>query len=730
MKRMVAALLAFLCPTLAVASDGGPYDADVGITDQAIVLRADFEREVLEVSVVLTFHNFSKAPVTSVDLQLCVPGDYNDLVAELGTAGDPQLSLSTRTVKSPHNAKKEWILHTLAFATPIRAGESRKVKIAYSIKKKTTESDFPFYRDKNGARELYLITDMNWLPAVFVAVKPGQFANLADSMWRLRLEYPDRDGLVGVADGRLTKSGRSGEWVQEEYRSWFPGLPEVLVAPYEVTRANQSKFAIEIYSPAGDQELLDNARAIMPDLVKIFESVERLYTPLPDGCVYRLVASHASNGGHGLAAGQIVDRYSLRFRDLRLIAHEMGHTWWGGLVASHGQGSKFLREAMAEFTSAWAIGQLHGSTAFKNALLRGKLKGFCYYPAAYAVSPQSPLVEQEGYPSQPVIRANYNRGATAVNAPRLELGDELFYRGLEAFLTEYRARRADIGDFTAVLSKISGRDLQPRIKEICWSPGFPTYRLVGLQSKPTASGYDTTVVIRNDGEIQAACPILLKTEQGEQREMFHVPAKEERALSFTTRAPVSEAIIDPDGTSLHFDPSQKLALWAKLDDAFLGEANWFWFNKSYALNRLGRSEQAVATLSTFLEKTLRLEKKTNMTELGEEPLWSAYLLSRALFHLEAGHRPEAEQDLRSCLPGIARAVLNGNVAVIFVNTGAVPAREPVKRLAELLTQATGHSLALPDDPAALPQVVQNWLDWWRSEGRTARLQVDILKKAP
>ena len=727
MRRAVAALLVCLSPTLVVASVGSPYDADVGITDQVILLRADFEREVLDVSVVLTLHNFSTMSVASVDLQLCVPGDYNDLAVEVRTGGAPGLALSTRTVNSPYDEKKEWVLHKLSFTNPIRAGESRKAEIAYSIRKKTAESRFPFYRDKNGARELYLIIDMNWLPVIFVPVKPGQFANLPESDWRLQLQYPDRDALVGIADGRLIKSEHSGGWVRAEYQSWFPGSPEVFVAPYEVTRASQGKLAIEIFSPASDPELSEHARFISSDVAKLFESLTRLYTPLPDECVYRLVVSHAPNGGHGMAAGQVVERSFLRSRDLGTIAHEMGHTWWGGLVVSYGQGSKFLREAMAQFTSAWAIGQMHGPKAFTNLLLQNKLKSLCFYPALYDVSPQSPLVEQEGYPSQAVIRANYIRGATAVNSIRMELGDEVFFRAIRGFLIEYRGRKADIGDFTRVLSRFSGRDLEPRIKEICWRTGFPTYRLVGLESKPTASGYDTTLVIRNDGDIQAACPILLKTAQGDQREMFQVPAKQERALSFKTKTAVDEAIIDPDGTALNFDPAKKFTLWAQLDDAFLGDANWLWFNKSYALYQLGRSEQAISTLSICLDEYSRLKKEAKLSETGEW-LMSAYLFSRAHYHLEAGHQAEAEQDLKACLPGTAQALLNPNLAGIFVRTGAIPEQDPAKSLAELLSQATGHRITLPDDPGALPRAVDDWLGWWRSEGRTQPVRLDVLRK--
>jgi|GEM_PF-6240295 len=47
------------------------------------------------------------------------------------------------------------------------------------------------------------------------------------------------------------------------------------------------------------------------------------------------------------------------------------------------------------------------------------------------------------------------------------------------------------------------------------------------------------------------------------------------------------------------------------DDAFLGGENWLWFNKSYALNRLGRREQAVATLPTLPGRTTTAQEKAN-----------------------------------------------------------------------------------------------------------------------
>jgi aminopeptidase N len=74
----------------------------------------------------------------------------------------------------------------------------------------------------------------------------------------------------------------------------------------------------------------------------------------------------------------------------------------------------------------------------------------------------------------------YTRGALALHTLRLEVGDALFFKILQTYLTRYSNSHADSDDFIAIAKELSGKDLDPLFKawlEDSMIPDMPQYGL-------------------------------------------------------------------------------------------------------------------------------------------------------------------------------------------------------------------------------------------------------------
>jgi aminopeptidase N len=164
-----------------------------------------------------------------------------------------------------------------------------------------------------------------------------------------------------------------------------------------------------------------------------------------------------------VAAGAIVDDdsvgyaletqtrpiYSLRARE-GTVAHELAHQWFGDSVSPARWRDIWLNEGWATYCSwLWAehSGGQSVQAAFDDVLSIPADDGFW----TLDVTDPQPLGLFDD--------AVYDRGAAALHALRLEIGDRAFFAGARLWLTRYEGRTATTEDFQRVYEEVSGRDL-------------------------------------------------------------------------------------------------------------------------------------------------------------------------------------------------------------------------------------------------------------------------------
>ena len=150
-----------------------------------------------------------------------------------------------------------------------------------------------------------------------------------------------------------------------------------------------------------------------------------------------------------------------------LIAHELGHQWWGDLVTCSSFHHIWLNEGFARFSEAIWDEASEGFEAYKS-----------YWQSHSYFGPGTIYVEEPNTASQ-IFNGNltYNKAGWVVHMLRGVLGDSLFFESLQSYGYNDSLAYADVTteDFKNVCEDISGLDLTNFFDQWIYGEYYPQY---------------------------------------------------------------------------------------------------------------------------------------------------------------------------------------------------------------------------------------------------------------
>jgi len=180
-----------------------------------------------------------------------------------------------------------------------------------------------------------------------------------------------------------------------------------------------------------------------------------------------------------------------------LVAHELGHSWFGNYVTCATWQDIWINEGFATYAGYLATENLGPEYADEERAYRfGRAMrepdGTVYVPAEDADDPSR------------IFSSNlsYSKGMALVHMIRFELqDDEVFFRTLRNFISRYANDVATGLDFKEVLEETSGMDFTDFFDQWYFGAGYPIYEVaweqqdqtVTLQSIQTTSSTLTTL---------------------------------------------------------------------------------------------------------------------------------------------------------------------------------------------------------------------------------------------
>ncbi|HYE03553.1 MAG TPA: M1 family aminopeptidase [Phycisphaerales bacterium] len=361
-------------------------------------------------------------------------------------------------------------------------------------------------------------------------------------------------------------------WLQE--KPHVPYLVSLVVGKFDIVEIGQGAVPMPVYVPEGAGRLVRQTYGRTPEMVRLFERL--LDEPYPWDRYAQLVVWNFHAGGMENTSATtmydtaVLDERALLDGDLDgLISHELAHQWFGDLLTCKSWEHIWLNEGFATyFTHLW-FEHRDGPEAYR-AGVWANLKEIAEQDKPLAPF-QPAMCSKEYRHSWETFRraANpYPKGAGVLHMLRLKLGDEVFFRGLAAYVERHKLGLVDSDDLRVALEEASGLSLQRFFTQWCERPGLPELKVTSAYN--SASGQTTISVEQRqniDGYNPAFVldiPLYVALDDGSVTRPWITMDTRSASISFTTPSPPRYIAVDPELHSLAIvDQEQPVAAWTE-----------------------------------------------------------------------------------------------------------------------------------------------------------------------
>jgi aminopeptidase N len=296
------------------------------------------------------------------------------------------------------------------------------------------------------------------------------------------------EGYTVSGNGRLveetTADGRTAfAWLQDKAHVSY--LVSLIVGKFAVVDVTDGDLPMPVYVPDMWADRVEPTYGNTAAMVRVFE--ERFDEPYPWDRYAQLVVWNFMAGGMENTSATtmydtaVLDEIALEDADLDgLIAHELGHQWFGDLVTCNSWEHIWLNEGFATYTECLWFEERDGHDRGYLVDVYNNMRGLARRDA---VNPDDadgwmrPGMVSNLYESPNDVFGRlsnaYPKGASTLHMLRAMLGDEVFFRGLQAYLDRYKQDTVETADFRQVMEEVSGRSLERFFAQWTERPGTP-----------------------------------------------------------------------------------------------------------------------------------------------------------------------------------------------------------------------------------------------------------------
>ena len=176
-----------------------------------------------------------------------------------------------------------------------------------------------------------------------------------------------------------------------------------------------------------------------------------------------------------------------------LFSHELGHHWWGDLVAPTIHNHMWIKEGPAEYSSHLFIELKDGHEEFINLVKDNQqfVLEECHIQDE-GFHALSPMPDEQIYG-----RTTYYKGASIHHNLRAYLGDELYRSACQSVISTHFDSHMDAEVFRVTLEDVTGLDLDPFFDAQIYQPGFSTWLIDSTVTETGAGGdgFETTLYL-------------------------------------------------------------------------------------------------------------------------------------------------------------------------------------------------------------------------------------------
>jgi len=241
-----------------------------------------------------------------------------------------------------------------------------------------------------------------------------------------------------------------------------------------------------------------------------------------------------------------------------LVTHEIAHQWFGNSVTESDWDDVWLSEGFATYLTLLATEHYQGRDAFVAGLRRSRESVW----AGEERDPQETVVHDNlSDMSQVLSGLQYQKGAWILHMLRWEIGDDLFWEGIQEFYRRYRDSTASTADLVRLMEELSGQELSWFFDQ--WLHRTPSPEVDGSWRYDSASG---RVEVELE-QTQPGAPYLLNLEIGITEAAAENPRIE--VIRMTEKQQRFQLEVGEEPLSLSLDPNTWVLVRARFEEAAL-----------------------------------------------------------------------------------------------------------------------------------------------------------------
>ena len=342
--------------------------------------------------------------------------------------------------------------------------------------------------------------------------------------------------LISVTDA----TGGMKTWTWRESLPSSTYLFTVVAGEFAEVKDSWRNIPVNYYAPKDRGDRLNPNYSRTPAMIELFSQklgVDYPWEKYAQAMVDEFVAggmensSATTNTAESLRNPKLVPEYEQN--EDPLIAHELGHQWFGDLVTTKDWGNVWLNEGFATFMeTVWSESHFGKDTADYD-----RWEGAKQWFAMRSLY-DKPIVRYDFEESEEFDGNAYGKGSWVLYMLRRQLGEDAFYAGLKHYLEVNRGKNVSTPDLTKALEEATHTNVDAFFEQWIYGAGAPKFDLsyvydetkkqVALTVKQTQKREGHVGLFNVPVEVEittASGPKLYPVHVAKESEVFTLPAE-------------------------------------------------------------------------------------------------------------------------------------------------------------------------------------------------------------
>jgi aminopeptidase N len=425
---------------------------------------------------------------------------------------------------------------SITFGTPVPAGLEATLVIEYALDDPPRGLIWTPTSDAWAGRAAQLHTqgqpetNSYWLPChdfpnerltteVLVTVPEGF---LASSNGTLLSRTRAVREVSGVLNSKRLAAFETFHFLQDKPHANY--LVSLVVGKFDVVDVGDGTLPLPVYVPAGRGKDVKGTYGNTLAMIRLYE---RLFDePYPWSRYAQIVASNFEAGGMENTSVTTMHENAVFSASAQLdhdmdglIAHELGHQWFGDLITCNSWEHIWLNEGFATYLEALWFEQRDGEEGYVRDIQENYDRVLA---SDTGISPQTVGMASKVYehPWETFRRgANpYPKGASILHMLRRKLGDEVFFGAMREYVEQQKLRTVQTFQLRQAFEARSGRQLEQFFQQWCMRPGTPrinvSWTYDPTRSKLRFSLEQTQTIDADNPAFEFTLPIFIKNSAG------------------------------------------------------------------------------------------------------------------------------------------------------------------------------------------------------------------------